>query len=426
MKDLMTRGALCMFLLWLLVFLGPIACSVPESSNNLETATEGTFSPVNSAMTKSPTEEVLTTSTFTVTALSTTSNQFTRSPETPLPTTEIESTSQPDPTESRSVILIGSGIQYWILDTDTGSMTQLPEGYQAYSWSPSGEYLLLWSVPVESRGLYIADSDGSNPRLLEEYTLGAPAAESKWLTDSLILVQNLDRLEPRIFYVDANSGEIQNPEEGYGRTLEAVYPFGEYWIQSIEDTSAIEIADLSGNRVEILQDFPNVRSTTQPSIRPNITLVPSGEAAIFPACVSGSEPNKSECHYWLANVTGQGVESVRSIYNLGEYLQGSQFQVSPDGRYLAFSDIPGWIYFLNLDTYEADYRWPTESGQLHSLIWSPDSRFIAYGVDNIETGNFKLVIINIESGEVTELLDGNGPAPRLMDWQYLLMEQESN
>jgi eukaryotic-like serine/threonine-protein kinase len=86
---------------------------------------------------------------------------------------------------------------------------------------------------------------------------------------------------------------------------------------------------------------------------------------------------------------------------------GGVFSVSPDGHRLAFSDVsaggPPRIWVRELDSFDArPIATPASSQDLASLFWSPDGRYIAYGVSS-SPGILRRA--DVSTGETENLCD---------------------
>lgn len=312
-----------------------------------------------------------------------------------------------DVTGLQSTVLFERNGSTWVMDGDGARARPIAEGFIPWSWSPSGRYLLL----QRNCGLYVAEADGSNPQLLYEFEPTCQiGATSGWLTDDVVLVElRPAQFDPRIYYLDVNTGELRKPEPDYQRSLEAISPAGRFWIQF--GATNFEITDLSGSRVEILQDFEYVVYTTQPFLDPNIVILPSGQRIIFRSCVSEA------CHIYLADINGRELMQAQPIFDRG-YDGVSNLSVSPDGHFLSFLHKQA-LYFLDLETNVVAYHWPWNdiiSGVPH--LWSPDSRVIIYRSWSEATGGQGIVKLDIQTGHTQLLLQGMD-TDYLHDWRYI-------
>lgn len=290
------------------------------------------------------------------------------------------------------------------------NLQKIAENAAPLLWSPSGKHLLF----QRGNQLFTADTVGTKPKLLyEDKSIYQIGAETGWLNDSIVLLQVwLDKFDPHIYYLNVETGTIQKPSPDYWRVLEAVSVKGQYWIQSSD--AGFEIADLAGRRVPILQDF-NFSHTTQPAFDPNIVFLPSGEAAFFSACVSGS------CSIYRAEFPDRQPGSVRVIFEWGKEGERNlwNLSVSPDGRYLAFVLGENELQILDVGSQTEVYKCPwRESYYPVYYIWSPFSDAIIYASQNEGSKYLGIRRLEVSTCQSQFLTDGTFQ-DEIADWKYI-------
>lgn len=318
-----------------------------------------------------------------------------------------------------SALLVKRDSNSWLIDITNDRDIPFADGFVTFPWSVSGKYMLLYYTPVEGRGLYLANADGSNLSFISN-EFGSPSFESQWLTDDLVLLQFYlnHGTEYVIHLLNIEDKRLERVEHGHGRIIEAVSPSGDFWIQSVYQTGTFELATPEGDVIEILHEFPGFQKSKQPFTDPNIVFTPFGESIIFDACEGPEILNENTCYIYLAEVSANGVGDVLPIFNLGNLRNVSYLQVSPDGKYLSFINHKQEIVFINLDNYVIDYQWPW-ANHSNYYFWSPNSKSIVYESFDEEIQQYRgLSIMEIETGEEVMVTDGES-VERVFDWQFI-------
>jgi dipeptidyl aminopeptidase/acylaminoacyl peptidase len=91
----------------------------------------------------------------------------------------------------------------------------------------------------------------------------------------------------------------------------------------------------------------------------------------------------------------------------GHFLATSQFQISPDGQWIAYiSDRTGFpeIWLLSISN-GREMQLTRHGGRINSFSWSPDSRSIAFAGDRF--GNYDIWKASVPDGEQRRLTSGN-------------------
>jgi hypothetical protein len=321
-----------------------------------------------------------------------------------------------------SMLLIERTAENWIVDLSKEQEMQIEAGFVAFSWSNTGIHLLLYNTIEESRGLYIANEDGSSPIFItNEY--GSPV-ESKWLANNTVLLQFSSDFgqEQSISILNIDDKQIEEIEYGKQRVLEAVSPNGKFWVQSDYHTGAFELVTVDGLVFKILEEFLGFQKSSQPSIDPNVVFTALGDAILFDACEMDEKSDEQACHIYKAHISGNSIRDISRVYDLGEFRNISFLQTSPNGVYLSFIDYStNELIFLNMETYSVDHR--REWGNSNYYLWEPNSKYVVYeSFDKESIQPYQgLAIMDIETGEEYLITDGES-AERVLDWRLIPLE----
>jgi hypothetical protein len=385
----------------------------PEVSFNPELWTS-TCTQTSQPITTPDVIETTTSAIPTFTPMPSTATPTPTKPASPPPTYDLGPVSTPVPPGTQAYILFWRNNDTWIATSDGSDICMVAEGFIPYGWSPSGSLVLR----NQDGGIYVAESDGSNPRWLHQVDPHS-SVFLWWLNDEWILADIRPAiLEAYVTYINSSTGEVRNDDPDYFRIIEDVSPTGEYWFQ--RTLAGLEIADLSGNRT--LVEIPGPGGEPQPMFHHNLVFTPRGDAIIYLGC---PDPNNYDACYLFRSLI-QGSAVIRSEILLPhDGIMSSAFQVSPDGRYVAiiYNYYPQPIIkILNLQTLIIDYEWnyPGSFAQPF-FLWSPDSTLVAVSYNNPpEDKSGGIVVLNISTGESTIIADGS-TFNFMMDWRYVVI-----
>lgn len=316
-----------------------------------------------------------------------------------------------------------------ILNVDSGEVHYFDDQRRLYSWSPSGKQLLF----SMGEDLYIADADGSNPRLAydegEINTLSWPAGFTptdfkgfwlaQWLTDDIVLLSftTIDYaapLNPFLYSLDVDQGSLNSIDLDNWHVILNISPDGTFWLQGSEN--GIQLATIDGKNTPVWPDFFDTGSGFLPNGPSLYPILPDGGSFVFDACFEFGQ----NCHIFRATIVNLEILTIEPIFPTEPY-HLENLQISPDGQYLAFVQSDDFLYIINLRSNTLVFKLPwNEIYSPAQLFWSPDSQTLAYASATSDGHEIKFGIngINIETGEIS-VITNTRTAVHLLDWRYM-------
>jgi hypothetical protein len=226
--------------------------------------------------------------------------------------------------DGKSIYFV-QGQQLWVIDEDGGDARVLwkpPQPPVALAVSPDGKQLAVTLVSKTAR-IWLLDSDGKHPHPLElNWPADAAETQGQWTPDGRRFLFNSDR-------------------EGRGNVYELVKP---RWFEFWKKPEAIR---LTGNQLNITDATP-ARDSKNLYV---LGRVESGAMQVF-------DPRAGKLVPFLGG------------------LPASEFVVSPDRQWMAYSEYPGGhLWKSRVDGSEAVQLTNVPAWMEQ---WSPDGKWIAY------------------------------------------------
>lgn len=296
----------------------------------------------------------------------------------------------------------------WLMHSDGTGLHQIDENLYPLSWSPSGERLLLF----RDNKLYLADRDGADIRLLYEDPSSSDFWGSEWLTDEIVLLQSwVTQFDPHVYYLNVLTGELRIPEPNYWRTIKAVAPHGEFWIQ--RSAEGLSIVNLNDTIIPILE---GITISDEDWVNyPEIAFSPNGREIAFTGCY---ENISSSCAVFRAAISAEGVSSLQAIIDLGDFRSIRQVAFSFDGQYLAALYRDEQLAIWNLESNEPAFYWLfQEKIQPLYIMWAPTSWVLLYEVYSTSPAYTGFKVLDVETGATQVITDGS-IAAHIQAWDW--------
>lgn len=252
--------------------------------------------------------------------------------------------------------------------------------FQAPVWSPDGSKIAV--TANQYRGIWLADANGSNLKLLTDADAGYGMS---WSLDSKSILTRLNTVENRrrnhaiaIFHTDGNSSQITEPRS----KMEALPKWAQY-----------------GEKIVLIQNE-------------NIEAFDSGMDM-----PEQFKTKPSQAFYILKdNEIAKGMIPTNSTENISPFndAQYLNLTVSPDGQKLAFEVYGGNLYVMNVDGSNL-----VDLGKANRPSWSPDSQYIAASVSedngyNITKGD--IFVFSIDGSQKSQLTENVDLIAQNPDW----------
>lgn len=329
---------------------------------------------------------------------------------------------RPPVVKRTSQILVSSSSKVFIYDVDRNKISQVPNAYFAYSWSPSGEQLLY----KNDEGLWVSRYDGDNPKKILDSTeysqLTKYVPDAVWLTDQTILVElALPYKEAYLYRIDLPLGKVTQISPAGGSLLPS--PDGKFWLMQNDN---IYINTLSGKRIlveELYNGFLGPVSGNGSSYR----FSPNGSQLTY----SGSRNYPANAELWIGDISENGLTNKRLLIK-PQYCNtqfGGDVRWSPDGKQIGyFGNMGAQSVFCISDsrTGEEKNMWQVQH-VTGTFLWSPSSNAVA--IDDNGGTNGILRMLDLTTGGNRVLIDNqvlgiksNGlyvPEFLMTDWRLI-------
>ena len=319
-----------------------------------------------------------------------------------------------DNVDTQSLILYEDHMSGGFFNVDTGGIFTFTDGLMPIGWSPTGDKLLL--INNMDGGLYIADKLGREMEMLFIPEIGVVGKDTRWLTDDMILaVVEIDMGDPllshpEISIINLQTGEVQQLEDSSGSLLLAVSPTGNYWLEHRGKTVVVYEDGSSNTFAGGIQLSSN---GLHEWYKPMIAFLPDGTGLFFIYCESNL------CSIYLSKVIEGEISSGIPVYQLGKTITADSIRVSPNGISLAWYDPWGsefTIFDIENLIVKNTITWPMKKSEV-KFIWSPDSTTLAISEDDLNSYQYEVTLININTGERNTYPDV--PVGKLLDWREI-------
>lgn len=289
----------------------------------------------------------------------------------------------------------------WIVDTDTGERWEVGKGLAAWHWSPSGKYLMFYTVSPLPRQIWISDFDGSNLRKVldnQDY----PELEIKdfeWLSDELIIVNVVSKAENSGFVYLLNINSLSFERLNTGNFLQ-VSPNGKFWVQWTNQDN-YHLMDLSKKLSPLTLNLVSDLYFFSPD---------GNQWAYF---CDRKESSSSLC---LADVDINGVKNEHKITDVETPIVGLDIWWSQDGKYIG-------IQTYNRSTNETRFRSIDVSNGITAYDWifpTKDTRNLwsPRGDKIIDWGG---LLLDLKTGQVSNFFAEIGETipSYVVDWRMI-------
>jgi hypothetical protein len=291
--------------------------------------------------------------------------------------------------DGKSIYFV-QGQQLWVIDEDGGDARVLwkpPQPPVALAVSPDGKQLAVTLVSKTAR-IWLLDSDGKHPHPLElNWPADAAETQGQWTPDGRRFLFNSDR-------------------EGRGNVYELVKP---RWFEFWKKPEAIR---LTGNQLNITDATPardsknlyvlgrvesgamQVFDPRAGKLVPFLGGLPASEFVVSPDRQWMAYSEYPGGHLWKSRVDGS--EAVQ-LTNVPAWME----QWSPDGKWIAYSD---WskIYRVSADG-GAPEKLMAEGNNEVIPAWLPDGKSIVFNRFDGWNEPDGLYVVNLESRKVTPM-----------------------
>jgi|GEM_PF-3401305 len=311
--------------------------------------------------------------------------------------------------------------QEWI--AYTGSQARIENGYGTsvieietdgagveLKWSPDGTRMLLTIVKEEKASFWIANSDGSEPRQVSsefDFIWGTWLNEDILITNVITKSEGLTTGTNNNYILDLQDGSMQLYSEGPESVI--ALPSGDQWLADNAFKTGLQLYNLEGETWALFPDFgPDYNSIALPS---------SGQEIVF---YNDQLVNDKTSGLYNASLDRNKTVEPELIYPIEG---GWTVRWSPNDQYIAVLDRLDTIHILNGKTFSLVKKIEIGPLQESSLIWSPDSKFIAVNkhFDDPEVSWQDWVKVNIETDEIIRLAKSRS-LERIADWRILSLE----
>ncbi len=311
---------------------------------------------------------------------------------------------------------IGSEI-WWAINPSKLNPLLITSNITPRSWSPSNK---LWLF-TGNRSIYVANSDGSNVRVIYNYK-EYEGIDPFWLTDDVVLFNAYKDplfLPPDIYSLDISSGKVTQLFSGSRNSqfIQATFPTEKKWLLASWPSGPLDIVDENGKAEKFFGGFSIPTDPFAPY--PPIQRINRLDKYLFQA----KGPADTNYKLWLVSKQ----ETPQILFDPGS--DGiDQFAVSPDEQYLALTystiQLKGvFVYIFSLENFQLIYKWayPYKLGS-GELIWSPDSQSIVTYYSESDIGypdkiNSGIQIMDIKTGETKIIL--NEDVTQIIGWHFL-------
>ncbi len=309
----------------------------------------------------------------------------------------------------------------WVVDLDRDIRYPLPETRPcAPNCRPSPDRRLLLYVSPETATYWTMRPDGTERTSVFPYYV---SELDWWDADHWLAWPTAG--QPAIYSIGVSPAEVE-PERMADFDTYSIQPGGYYGLRLVDGTGAwpyLELVNLrDGVALRLVEARPFVGGAYWAPDGGRLVVVGQGELdietglrgaelfSVTPGASTVTRLTNLTAAYGAVRVTGE--QDARAV------------SWSPDGRYLAFWVIevsgeekaptlgPAVIHVLDTQTgrttvYCGFESRATDGPILPALVWSPDGRYIAFGLD--EPGDERpalLLILDTASGEYTEASNG--------------------
>jgi len=290
-------------------------------------------------------------------------------------------------------------ITNWIVDIDTGEKWEVGQGLKAWRWSPSGKYLMFYTLSPLPRQIWISDFDGSNLRKAfdnQDY----PDLEIKdfdWLTDDMIIVNVIKGAQSFAYLLDTNTlafGQIPD-SSGFIK----VSPSSQFWVEfNIQDKYSLFILDRKRTQIPQIELWDPVFS-------------PSGGRVAYSCAGEGKFSSLCVSDISVAGITNEHkfLDMRDDLYAFGE------MKWSPSGTYFGFLCSPNRTEtrFCAIDGSDGsvvyDWAFPTKDTR---IFWSPRGDKIIDWVG---------LLLDLKTGQVSNFFAeiGETTPSYIVDWRMI-------
>jgi dipeptidyl aminopeptidase/acylaminoacyl peptidase len=293
-----------------------------------------------------------------------------------------------------------------VLDIETGGTERVAQ------WSPDGTQIGML-VDVENRGsIWVAKADGSEPRQVsDEFNF----TWVTWLNDDLLLTTAFTKGES--IEQDVYTNYILNLKDGsmqvYSEILEPVIPLpsGDRWLGWGFYSHQVHLYNLDGETQTLFTEF-NLDHN-------RIAVSPSSQEIVL----CNQDYSKNPARQNGLHKTSLGPNMVSEPEFVYQTDGCTPVRWSPNGQYVALLDNQNRIHVLDETTFSLVNVLDVGRLQTNTLIWSPDSKFIAVNkhYDEPEVRWEDVAKVNIETGEIIRLTK-SGQLEQILDWRILSLE----
>jgi hypothetical protein len=307
-------------------------------------------------------------------------------------------------------------IARFILDPVTMEQTQLADGFVPVSFSPSGETLLL----VHDGDLYLADHLGDDPVLIYKSDEVYVSYASRWLDENRVILQFFTgtRTVRGTAYLDLSSGNEPVPISGDKWRIFAVSRDGTSWIEGIVDYTNESrrepiLVFPDGSKIPLWEDYIVLYFDISSSLSfSQIDFLPDGRGAVFSGYELPYEEDSRNRIYISEFENGIPSRPPYDIFELPRHAFVDALSVSPNGEFLAIrvqgtGPIGDYIGILDLTTFEMLNKSELPYHPFASLLWSPNSRYLALQSRSSGYVDHLLIIDPFTGGRATLLSEEN-------------------
>ncbi len=277
-------------------------------------------------------------------------------------------------------------------------------------WSPDGTRISFTGTKETGEAsIWVADANGSDPQQVSEEF---DSIRATWLSNNILITQVITKTgEHHSEWLDANY--ILDLQDGsmrlYSEGPEDVVPFpsGDRWLLRNGYKEGLVLYDLDDTSQSIFTEF-----VIDPH---NFDVSPTGEEIVF--CSSSLEDGKIVSNVYKSPIEGNNVLEPELVHSLDGCVA---IHWSPKEQIIGILDSQHLLHIFNVATSSVVKEFEIGPLVTDNFIWSPDGNFVAISKqDNrSETEVRELATVNIETGEVTELIK-NEDFERITDWRIL-------
>jgi len=259
-----------------------------------------------------------------------------------------------------------------LIDMSSRSAQSMSNHLSPIAWSPDSTRLLAADTSLQRYFVVETEDPGA---LIELPPVNDPIGYQGWLGDSLVYSGDGEADSRRLLVVEVTEGAaaiVVDEAIAYGNTLHAPSPDGRFLALGQARSPADEASPDLVTRLFIYQLQPfQLLFEYQ-----DLTIFSSLPVAVWTSDSSGIVAIRNSCMpdeavVLLDIATGRAADLARP--------GTSQLAISPDGRTLAYAQ-PG-LGLLQLDSparIQLEYSVPRSPWAAANILWSQDSRFIAF------------------------------------------------